>query len=454
MGTALKTRELAGYGVADAGQAMIGTLIGFYQLYFFTDVMRLPLASVAALFLLTKIVDSASYPLFGILVDRAARAGQTRRWLAWLILPYFVTSILLFTFNPDWDVETRVAYTYCIVSLFVVISALLSVVYAALVSSIASQASDRARLSTMRFVFAFGASTMATFTIKYLVDYFGGNQTGGYYYVALIFSAVAALALYITYASTTERVVASPPGQGEARINMRDIIAGMVILFRTRAFLAPIIATVFTGLFVTVKSQTTLYFITHVMRRADISNILLASGTVSCALGVGLVGLVINRIDRYKLFMGLMAGNALFIGLIYFIGLADTTLILICHCLNSLLGGACAPVMFSIYSDVVDHVHHTKGCRSPALINSVAMLSGRLGGSIGMVLTPLGLAWFQYRPDAVQSAAAAHGITLMFTLIPAAFALAAAAAMVLYRITNQQAQDTSHQLASGNAQWA
>ena len=152
MSTTLKSRALLGYGTADAGQALIGTLIGFYQMYFLTDVLRVPLPYVARLFLLTKILDMLCFPLFGMLVDRlVVRGGTFRRWLAWLILPFLVTSTMLFAFDRTWDTPTRIAYAYATVSVFVIVSALLSVVYTGLVSAIATKASDRARLSTIRF---------------------------------------------------------------------------------------------------------------------------------------------------------------------------------------------------------------------------------------------------------------------------------------------------------------
>lgn len=448
MAQALNTRQLLGYGVADAGQALVGTLIGFYQLYFFTDVMHLPLASVASLFLLTKVLDTASYPVFGLMVDRlAGRTGQFRRWLRWLILPAFLSSALLFAFDRSWSIDTRVVYTYVVVSLFVLVSALISVVYTGLVSSIATLASDRARLSTVRFVCAFGASTAATFSIQYIVDAAGGKDGGGFYYVALLFSLFAALTMYITYASVTERVKPAGGGAGAAP----PLLAGMGAIVRNKLFLAPLLATLFTGVFVAIKSQTTLYYITYVMGRADIANVMLAAGTVSCAVGVAMVGLLINRIDRHKLYLGLMAGNALFIGAIYALAPGDTSLIIASHCLNSLLGGACAPLIFAIYSDVVDYFDQSAGHRSPALINSLAMLGGRLGGSLGMVLTPLGLAYFHYQPEVAQTPTALHGITLMFTLVPAGFALLSALAMTVYNISNRQAEARSRQLSGAGA---
>lgn len=438
---ALNTKHLLGYGIADAGQALIGTLIGFYQLYFLTDVIRLPLGKVAGLFFLTKILDTVTFPFFGLVVDRmGGRTGKLRPWLGWLIVPFLAASSLLFAFDKNWSAETREIYTYIVVSFFVVISGLLSVVYAGLLSSIADLASDRAKLSTIRFAFAFGASTIATFSIQHVVDYFGGKESGGFYYVALIFSLISSIALCITYSTTIER-------RCDRTVPNVETFSGIWLLFKTKAFVAALIATLFTGIFVTIKSQMTLYFITYVMQRKDIANLMLATGTISCALGVVGIGFFINRIDRQKLFVYLMALNAIFIAAIYFIDKNNTQLIIISHSLNSVLGGACAPVIFSIYSDIVDYLHHSKGYRSPALINSIAMLGGRIGGSLGMILTPLGLAYFNYRPDVAQLPSSLHGIVVMFTIVPAALAGLSAIAMIAYKISNRQAEETSHQLS-------
>ncbi|CAL1693065.1 Isoprimeverose transporter (plasmid) [Brevundimonas subvibrioides] len=438
---ALKLKELVSYGVGDAGQALIGTLIGFYQLYYFTDILRLPLGSIAGLFMLTKILDSASFPLFGLMLDRVSGGvGAFLKWRLWLVIPFFVVSVLLFTYDPNWSTEFRIIYAYAVVSLFVVLSALISVVYTSLVSSIATQASDRARLSTVRFVFAFGASTLATFFIKYLVDYLGGKTGGGFQSVAFIFSIMATGLLYITMSATRNRTVARPdePPHG---------IGSAFAIVRNPMFLGPVVATFFAGLFVAFKSQMTLYFINYAMNREDIGNFMLAGGTISCAIGVGLVGFVINRINRKSLYVVLMALNALFVGAIYFVDRSNIYTIIAFHCLNSALGGACSPVIFSIYSDVVDYLDETLNFRAPALVNSVAMLAGRLGGSLGMVLTPVGLAISQYHPNQQQTSGSILGIALMFTLVPGLFAFISAMAMVTYKLTNRASEDISERLA-------
>jgi Na+/melibiose symporter-like transporter len=48
-----------------------------------------------------------------------------------------------------------------------------------------------------------------------------------------------------------------------------------------------------------------------------------------------------------------------------------------------------------------------------------------------------------------QTTTVANGISLMFTAVPACLALASALSMAAYKITNQQAEETAHELAAG-----
>lgn len=424
----VRTKELLAYGVGDSGQAMMGTLIGFYQLYYFTDVMRLPMASIAGLFLLTKIIDSLSFPVFGLLMDRIpGGVASFLRWRLAYIVPQFVISILLFTYDITWSVTFRIVYAYFVTAAFVVMTALVAVVYTGLVSAISASSRDRARLSTVRFIFAFGSGTLASFSVQYLVDALGGKGGGGYQAVAFIFSAFASVSMYLVGSLSRQRVPMEVSGR-------HTTIGPTLNILRDLQFIVPAVATFFTGLFVAIRGQSTLFYIKYVLRRDDLIGLILSSGTVSCAVGVILVGFVINRANRGIIYVTLMAGSAAAMMAVFFVDSSNVPMVIAFQCISSLLGGACSPVIFSIYSDVVDFLDHKYQVRAPALVNSIAMLSGRVGGSVGMVLAPIGLALFHYRPGAQQSGDALMGISLMFTVIPALLAGVSSLIMLGYRI--------------------
>lgn len=436
------TKELLAYGVGDSGQAMMGTLIGFYQLYYFTDIMRLPIPSIAGLFFLTKLIDSACFPVFGLLMDRIpGGVGSFLKWRIFYIVPLFIVSTLLFTYDSTWSEAFRILYAYLVVAAFVIMTALVAVVYTGLVSTISDQSNDRARLSTVRFAFAFGSGTVATFSVQYLVDAFGGKDAGGYQAVAFIFSAFAAISMYLVGSFTRERVSQSNANQPSA------LLPSLAIL-RDSQFVAPAAATFFTGLFVAIRGQSTLYYIKYVMRRDDAISLILSSGTISCAIGVLLVGSIINKVDRGIIYATLMGGSAISMVAMFYVNPSNITAVVLLQCISSLLGGACSPVIFSVYSDVVDYLEDKHTIRAPALVNSMSMLSGRIGGSIGMVLTPLGLAISQYHPGTRQSDTTVFGLTLMFTLVPALLAVFSALIMLTYKLRKQDLNQITKNLSA------
>ena len=66
-----------GFGVGDVGGNLFYTLIQFYMLFYFTDVMRLGPALAGTAFLVGKIVDAFNDPLIGFWSDRTrSRWGQ------------------------------------------------------------------------------------------------------------------------------------------------------------------------------------------------------------------------------------------------------------------------------------------------------------------------------------------------------------------------------------------
>ena len=85
----ISLRERIGYGFGDMASSMFWKLFGIYLLFFYTDVMGLPAATVGTLFLITRIWDTLLDPVIGMIADRTtSKWGKFRPYLLYLAIPF------------------------------------------------------------------------------------------------------------------------------------------------------------------------------------------------------------------------------------------------------------------------------------------------------------------------------------------------------------------------------
>ena len=78
-------KEKIGYGLGDMSSSMFWKIFSYYLPIFYSDVFGLSLGATAVLMLVTRIWDTVSDPVMGIIADRTdTRWGKYRPWLLWM----------------------------------------------------------------------------------------------------------------------------------------------------------------------------------------------------------------------------------------------------------------------------------------------------------------------------------------------------------------------------------
>ncbi|WP_394879219.1 MFS transporter [Levilactobacillus brevis] len=86
------------YGCSDMGNNIVFVVVTTYLMFYYTDILKLNLASVGLLFLIVRIADIFAGPVVGILVDRTtSKFGKARPWFLWMSIPYGLAAILTFS---------------------------------------------------------------------------------------------------------------------------------------------------------------------------------------------------------------------------------------------------------------------------------------------------------------------------------------------------------------------
>ncbi len=87
-------------------------MVSTYLMYFYTDIFGIPVAAIAPLFFVGRIIDGVTDPFEGILIDRTnTRWGKCRPYWLWFTLPFCIFGVLTFT-APQLGLAGKIVYMY------------------------------------------------------------------------------------------------------------------------------------------------------------------------------------------------------------------------------------------------------------------------------------------------------------------------------------------------------
>jgi oligogalacturonide transporter len=195
-----------GFGVGDifGGGAMM--IIGFYYLYFLTDVVLLTPALAGTVILVSKAWDAVSGPVMGIISDRTRTRFGRRR-------PYFLAGIVLIFLSffamwypVDFNKELH-RFIYILVAniFFSTVLDLVMIPYNALVPELTQDYNERTSLTTYRIFFSGFSSLLCAVIPWEIVKAFKPHINTGFIVMAVAFGLFFALPFIATFLVTKER---------------------------------------------------------------------------------------------------------------------------------------------------------------------------------------------------------------------------------------------------------
>ena len=175
-----KLSEKIGYGMGDMSSSMFWKIFSYYLPIFYSDIFGLSLAQTASLMFVTRVWDTVSDPMMGVIADRTVtRWGKYRPYLLWFAAPFAVAGILLFT-TPDVgnqvDNQGRLMYAYITYILMMTVYTCINVPYASMLGVVTSDSQEKTVFSSYRMFFAYGGSFIALFAWEPLCDFFTKYQ--------------------------------------------------------------------------------------------------------------------------------------------------------------------------------------------------------------------------------------------------------------------------------------
>jgi sugar (glycoside-pentoside-hexuronide) transporter len=436
----LSVREKVGYGIGDAAANFIFQTMIIFQLAFYTDTFGITAAAAGTLFLVVRVFDAAFDPLMGVIADRTnSRWGKFRPWILWTAVPFGIMGFLAFT-TPDLSPSGKLAYAYVTYILLMMVYSANNLPYSALSGVMTGDVVERTSLSSYRMVFAMGSQLVIQGLALPMVKQFGGgNDALGYRITMGIFSALAVVFFFITFATTRERVRPDPAQKSSIGQDFADLVGNgpwkamfalTIILFITLA----------------LRGGVMVYFFKYYVGREDMFGWFNVIGTGATIIGVLLSKAVAERIGKRRLFVVGLLGTVVFTAAFILLPPNNLPLIIATEALRQFAYGFTIPLLWAMMADVADFSEWKNRRRATAVIFSAIIFGLKAGLGIGGAIGGYLLEAYGYVPNAAQSEHALLGIRLTASIFPAIAFLLCAACLAFYRIDKSLELEMSREL--------
>jgi GPH family glycoside/pentoside/hexuronide:cation symporter len=266
------------------------------------------------------------------------------------------------------------------------------------------------------------------------------NQKKGYSYSIYVLSIFLALFMFITFASTRERVLPPKTQQSNLKQDLGDLITN-------KPWLVLLVVGLLWTIYNSMKQGMVLYYFTVYLNNQLLAASFLVGLMLASIAGAMVTAPLGKRLGKRKLFIYalLFSGgvNALFI----FCGPNDIKAIFTIGIISE-FGAAIFPTLFfAMLGDVADYSEYKNGRRATGLVYSAGSFVTKFGGGLAAAIIGAVLAAFNYNGmDSSTIEGAVPAIKMLMSWIPALIAFLAAILMTVYPLTQTKLDEITAEL--------
>ena len=452
----LKWREKLSYGFGDLASVLYWQTFMAYLLLFYTDVFGISAAAAATMFLVSRLWDGVNDPMMGMLADRTVtRWGKFRPYLLWICVPFAVVGVLAFT-TPDLGSTGKLVWAYVTFVLLMMLYTAINIPYTAMLGVLTPNPNERTILSSIKFIFAFSAGTIVSFTLLPMVKRLGGGNDARGWQLSFIIYGVAAIAFFlIAFGGTRERV--SPPQAQKTSVkqDIRDLVANrpwVILLATTITFI----------LFVAIRlSASAHYFKYYVGEQVldlpfssgpstysfeTLVSWFNGTGQIASVIGVLAVSWFVGLVGKKRAFIILFVVSVISTAAFYFVHPHQVYLLFTLNVIGSLTGAPLSAVIWAMYADAADYAEWKTGRRATGLVFSASTMSQKFGWAFGSAVAAWILSAVGFQANVQQTAETRYGLVLLVSVIPAALGVLSIAIVSLYPLDEAKVKEMELEL--------
>ncbi|HVM49035.1 MAG TPA: MFS transporter [Candidatus Acidoferrum sp.] len=423
--------EKLGYGLGDTASHFVWDMVGFWLLFFYTDVYRIPAAAAGTIMLIARFWDMGVDPIIGVLSDRThTRWGKFRPYILFGAVPYAVLAVLTFT-TPNLGDTGKVIYAGATYVLLMTAYAAVNLPYSSLAAVMTDDTYERAGLNTYRFVCAFTGQLVVTGLALTLAKYFGGGDKAlGFQQTLMLFAGLSLVFFFITFKVSKERVKPAASVQGSLWEDLGNLL-------QNRPWIILALVGIVSFVMFAMQNAAIAYYFKYYIGKEDNVQLFNVIGTIALIVALPLSKPLAMKLGNRNVFILSSLLSGIFFISIYVPGPKGLLTIYILNILAKVAYAPAVPLLWTMIADAADYSEWKTGRRATGLYFSAATFAQKAGWGIGAAIAGWVLTAFHYKPDVTQTATALTGIKLLVSVLPGLLYMSCGLFMLAYNIDSK-----------------
>ena len=429
--TKLSVREKIGYSLGDTASHFVWDMVGFWLLFFYTDIYGISAAAAGTIMLVARFWDMAIDPVIGIVADRTnTRWGKFRPYILYGAIPYAILAVLTFT-TPNFGEAGKILYAGATYVLLMTAYAAINLPYSALGAVMTDDTYERAGLNTYRFIAGFTGQFVVTGLALTIAEFFGGgDKAQGFQYTVFLFAGLSLVFFFITFKTTKERVQPPKAQKDSLKEDIRN-------LFSNKAWVILALVGIISFIMFAMQNAAIAYYFKYYLGRENNVQLFNVLGTVALIVALPLSKPLAKRFGNRNVFIGSSLISGFFFMLIYLPGITNLTTIYVFNIIAKMAYAPAVPLLWTMIADSADYGEWTTGRRATGLYFSAAVFAQKAGWGIGAAIAGWILAMTNFVANTEQTATAITGIKLLVSVIPGILYMSCALFMIFYKIDSR-----------------
>ncbi len=410
------------YGIGDMGNNVAYGAVGFYFVFFLTDVAGISPVWAGYIFMISRMWNAVCDFIMGIVSDNTkTRFGRRRPFLLFGAIPLGIAFAILWVVPFSGNIQLVIYYTFAGI-LFNTLYSLVSIPYNALLPELSQDYDERTSISGYKMALSFVGTLLSAVGATLIVDtiYPGKSMYAvSYPIMGKVLGLILIVSILLAFARTKERVKSKDVEiQGNVFKNLKS-------LAKLREFKLVLGVFIFNMIAFDVIMALYIYFMRYALKISDdLSFIFMAVPLVAAIIVTPMWVSISNKLGKKRTYI---------ISAIYFVipliacMLMPAGNIPITIVITVLIGvgiSASQVLVFSILPDVVEVDELKNGVRREGLIYGATMFIYKIGSALFVAIVTAAMGWFGYVESTgsfmvEQTTNAIFGIRFLIGCVPA-----------------------------------